>query len=152
MYTVTRQHYWHNGEYTVELSIGGFDCAGPDMLAQKYPGEGETYLNPIEVVNAAVEICQHWQKDTPDEKIYITHGCNLDICCADLNKPTKKFITALKKWAKKEYDSLPKCDQCGDLLPNETWSTEFEPDLKFCREYCIDKYMQDNWYEENEVE
>ena len=46
----------------------------------------------------------------------------------------------LKEWAQKTYDSLKKCDQCGEVLGKEVWHVTDDPDLgDFCSEYCADK-------------
>jgi hypothetical protein len=62
-YTVTRQVQWPDGNAVVEISSGGLDYANPDALSAKYPGEFETYDDPVDAVEAAIEICRAWRKD-----------------------------------------------------------------------------------------
>jgi hypothetical protein len=57
------------------------------------------------------------------------------------------LFAALRADAKAKYDALPKCDQCGEPILDEKWHlTEFD-DVFFCREYCAEKYAQ-NEHEE----
>ncbi len=63
MYTITRQIQWPDGTSIVEISEGELDYTNPDALVEKYPGEFETFDNPIEAVNTAIEICKSWRND-----------------------------------------------------------------------------------------
>jgi hypothetical protein len=136
MYTVTRQAQWM-GDLMVEISGGGFDYANPDMLSPKYNNEGETFDDPRDAVDAAIEIYNLWRHDEPTEDICIGYGDTLGF--------TMPFeascVPEIKEWAQKEYDILPKCDRCGDILPEERdiWLLIDIDDMRFCSEKCADK-------------
>jgi len=117
MYTVTRQVRWM-GNIMVEISDGGFDYVNPDMLSEKYPGEGETFIDPRDAVNAVEASC----------------------------------VPEIKVWAQKEYDALPKCDRCGDILPDdaaEIWQLIGIDDAMFCSENCVDNALDEMFGEED---
>ena len=63
-WTVTRQLQWPEGTPVVEVSSGGIDYTNPDALSPRYPGEFETYADPVEAVEAAILICRAWRKDS----------------------------------------------------------------------------------------
>lgn len=138
---VSRQSYWGvdpDDQNVVEIAQGGLNYANPDMLVSKYAGEGEEYTDPREAVNNAIEIAKQWQKDQPKLKISIASGYT----GGNTIPFEASSVEELKAWAEKTYEELPKCDQCGDLLPEEYYIAHGDPDLgKFCREYCADKAM-----------
>lgn len=134
MYTVTRQIQWPGGDPVVEVSNGGIDFTNPDALVEKYPGEFEEFDDPRIAVETAIEICKAWRKDgCKKAKVGIgaTGGMTMPF-------DTCSFKEAIE-WANKEYESLGKCDRCGELLPKDHYVIPLEPDLKFCREYCADE-------------
>jgi hypothetical protein len=61
-FTVTRQIQWLDGTPIVEVSSGGRDYTNPDALSPQYPGEFETYDDPVEAVEVAISICRAWRK------------------------------------------------------------------------------------------
>jgi len=138
---VSRQCYWGvepNEQNVVEIASGGCDYANPDMLVEKYNGEAETYTDPREAVTAAIEIAKQWKKDCPSLTIGIAHGFT-----GGYTMPFEASeVKELKDWAEKTYQELPKCDRCGDLLPKEHYILPEDPDVKFCREYCAEKYEE----------
>jgi len=136
---VSRQSYWGVDEdeaNVVEIAAGGCDYANADMLVEKYDGEGQEYHDPREAVEKAIEIAKAWKKDQPKLKIGIAHGFT--------GGYTMPFETSdikdLRKWAKEAFEKLAKCDQCGGLIEGDGYVLHGEPDLKFCREYCAEKY------------
>jgi len=58
---VTRQRQWPEGKRVVEVSVGGMDYVNPDALVAKYPGELAEYDDPIEAVEAAIDVCRKWR-------------------------------------------------------------------------------------------
>jgi hypothetical protein len=136
---VSRQCYWGadpDEANVVEIASGGLDYANPDMLVSKYAGEGTEHTDPREAVTTAIEIAELWKKDSPSLKIGIAHGFT-----GGYTMPFEpQEVEELKKWAEEAYQNLAKCDQCGELLPEEHWTSTEDPDLgKFCSEYCCDK-------------
>ena len=147
---VSRQCYWGvdpSEANTVEIATGGCDYANPDMLVEKYPGEGVTYTDPREAIQAAFEIAQAWKRDCPKLKINIAHGFTAGMTMP-FEGSTKKEI---KAWADKVYQGLPKCAECGDILGDEKYGLEDFPDEKFCREYCAEEFLRENSVMEEEV-
>lgn len=137
---VSRQIYWgvdEDDSHTVEIAEGGLNYANPDMLVSKYEGEGEEYADPRKAVEAAIEIAKAWKKDCPEQKINIASGYTGGNTIP-FEASTRK---ALREWAKKLYETLPKCDQCGELIEGESFVLFHFPDEKFCREYCAEEYL-----------
>lgn len=140
-YFVSRQIYWdakNYRRYVVEISDGGRDCASTDMLEPKYPKEGVEYIDPRAAVDAAIQIAKLWQRDEPEEEIYISCG------------PRKIVFTSgsltdkiLAMWAHAKFSEMPKCDNCGDLLQDENCIEHKSGPLKFCSEHCIKSYKKD---------
>ena len=62
-YTITRQLQWPEGTPVVEVSRGGIDYTNPDALVARYPGEFETFDDPIEAMETAIAICRAWRKE-----------------------------------------------------------------------------------------
>lgn len=141
---VSRQSYWGvdpENTYVVEIAYGGRDYANPDMLRTQYAGEGKEYEDPREAVAVALEIAKKWRSNEPDKNISVacgfTGGATLPF---ELEKGDFDTVAAsLRKWAEEEYDQLPKCEQCGNLLPEEYFTDE-SGKLKFCQEYCAEKW------------
>ena len=50
--------------------------------------------------------------------------------------------SALQKWAKEEYESLPKCGYCAKILSGEVFNNALSPDKLFCTQSCTDKDYQ----------
>lgn len=63
MYFVSRQKYWPDGTPVVEIAVGGVELSNPDMLCEKYEGEGKEYKDPRKAVDIAIKICLAWRKD-----------------------------------------------------------------------------------------
>lgn len=137
---VSRQDYWGmcEGDGTiVEVASGGIDYANPDMLVAKWPelGEGKEFTDPREAVEAAIAICEQWKKT--DHNAHVAMGAT--------GGNTLYFeweeYDALRKRAEELYEKLPKCDECGGLMGNETFTHDYAigTDEKFCREYCAEE-------------
>lgn len=97
-YTVTRQIQHPDGTHIVEISEGEFDYVNPDMMVEKYKGEGVTFSDPREAVETAIQIRDLWQRDSPDTDILIGRGCTMGM--------TLPFdpsdVEELRKWAANE--------------------------------------------------
>jgi hypothetical protein len=145
-YFVSRQCYWPDGKLVVEIATGGLDYANPDMVCSKYPGEGREYDDPREAAKVAIEIAKQWRKDKPGKRISVAYGCTSGYTLPFEPSAKNKVV----KWANETYEKLPKCDQCGELLPEVHYIDEFN-EFKFCREYCIEKWHQLNYETAQEV-
>ena len=153
-YFVSRQCYWGEDDpYMVEIAKGGIDYANADMLGVKYAklGEGSEYDDPREAVKAALAIAKQWRLDDPSESINV--GCGYTGGNSIPFEPSDE--DELNEWANKEYDSIPKCTQCGDPLPKEYYYDPFigdDPDYRYCSEYCTEQSMFIDEDEDNEDE
>lgn len=135
-YTVTRQHQWPGGDHVVEVSAGNRDYTNPDALVTKFArlGEWETFASPILAVEAAIKICEAWRTDgCPEAQIGYgaTGGATMpfDSCTHE----------EARAWAAKREASLPRCDGCGELLPEEHYTVPGLDGERFCREYCAEE-------------
>lgn len=154
MYTVTRQLQWPEGTPMVEVSVGGIDYCNPDALVQRYGGEFEEFINPIEAVETAIDICMAWRKDG-EKDAQIGIGATLG-----MTMPFEECsFESAREWAKKEYASLQKCPQCGNLIEEkqELWASGFVtseggfvPDGEYL--YCSETCAEENYeYEDRNV-
>ena len=137
MYGVTRQSYWPDGDNIVEIASEGLEYANPDALCARYAGEFEDYADPREAAEVAISICEAWNRDDPDAHAEVAHGCTLGFTMPFKASPT----TAVRAWAKKAWEALPKCDGCGDPLPpeRERWSANDWDGLEYCSEECAQR-------------
>lgn len=60
-YFVYRTHQWE-GDYLVVIG-DSLDTADPGMYRPRYKGEGESYSDPREAVEAAIRIRDAWRAD-----------------------------------------------------------------------------------------
>ncbi len=135
---VSRQCYWGvdpDEQWVVEIAGGGLDYANPDMLCSRFPGEGQEYDDPRDAVKAALEISKLWKKAEPKKVISIACGFTGGMTMPF--EPSTGF--ELVKWANKIYSKMPKCDRCGELLP-EKYFVDESGEFKFCREYCAEDW------------
>ena len=138
---VSRQHYYYSGEYVVEIAFGGIDYSGADMLANGYNEEGE-YVDPREAVEAAIAIRKQWKRDQPKPKLKIgiamgsTGGMGLEL-------EGGATVAELRAHAKKAYESVPKCDKCGEIIEGDPVTLCDYPDEDYCSENCADRAWEE---------
>jgi hypothetical protein len=109
------------------------------MLIGKYKGEGEEYKDPRDAVNVAIQIRDAWKKDS-NEEVIITAGSFNGM------EGEEETDEDLKKWAEKQYESMPKCALCGELIEEE-WSN---PDSEFLGEkFCSENHAETAYYNAN---
>jgi len=147
MYFVSRQFYYYQQINVVEIAYPSIDSSGPDMLIEKYAGEGEEYKNPIEALEIALNIASNWQVDIPDEDIFITFGCMEFGEGEPINPKDLEALEELKQNIQKHYESLPKCSYCGELIDEKEYYINEDSqwtDDKFCSEFHAEKaYLED---------
>ena len=146
-YTVTRQSQWPSGDKVVEVSAGGPDYTNPDELAHKYADEGRTYDSPVEAVEAAIRICQAWRQDGAlDAQVGYgaTYGMTMPFDASTFDEA--------RTWARERLANLPRCDRCGELLPERHWTTSELMDESFCSENCAERAYEDSQIELAELE
>jgi hypothetical protein len=154
-YFVSRQLYYYSRLLIVEIAAGGLDYSNADMLVAEYKnlGEGQEFIDPREAVDAAIAIARAWRKDEPGKHIVIGHGHTMGM---GMEFEGCSFKDA-QKWAEDVYETSPKCDQCGELLPDEKhcYTDEFG-EAKLCSERCSEKWEEAqrdlNELEEEEAE
>ena len=101
MYAVTRQIQHPDGTHIVEVSAGSFDYVNPDMMVEKYEGEGKTFNDPREAVRTAIDIRNAWQRDA-GVKIEIGYGNTLGMTMPfDASDPV-----SMLDWADREFAAL----------------------------------------------
>lgn len=146
---VSRQNYWGvDDPLCVEIALGGRDYANPDMLVEKYAGEGQEYADPREAAKSAVAIAESWRKDTT-EKVRIDVGATGGNTMPFTDDMTDGEVLA---WGAREYEKAEKCALCGDILPKNFYTLEVDPDEHYCSEYCAEKVYADFYAPEEENE
>lgn len=146
---VSRQSYWPDGELVVEIAGGGRDYANPDMLFPQWVrlGEGQEFSDPREAATSAITIAQAWRHADPDAEITVRHGTTCGFTVPFEESSDEEVLA----WAEHLYQTLPKCDRCGDVL-HEVW--RLHDDLEeyvFCSETCALCFWEDAEEENNEV-
>lgn len=138
-YYVSRQMYYYSGENVVEIADGGLDYAGCDMLSGNFEGEGE-YTDPREAVDGAMKVLRRWQKESPEDNSQLAYGHSLGMGLEF--EPSE--LDEVLAWAQKEWDSLPKCDRCGEVIEDEYVLDNY--DMTFCSEKCAEATWWENEY------
>ena len=137
MWFVSRQKYYYQQIKVVEIAYPSIDYSSPDMLIAKYAGEGESYDNPIEALESAINIMEQWQTDEPNKEIGITYGS-----FNGYEGETYDNLEELKQIVQKEYEQLPKCAYCNELIDEKEYyindDSQFTEE-KFCSEYHAEK-------------
>lgn len=139
-YVSRQQPYYASMEageavWQVEIAQGGLDYSGADALTCKYPklGEGKEFIGMVAAVEAAIAIAKQWSKDSK-KNILIACG-NTQGIFTELPGDGELMVKA------RQFDEqLPRCAECGDILVEEYYFHDFDPDIKFCREYCGEEY------------
>jgi len=146
-YTVTRQIQWPEGAHVVEVSQGGIDYTNPDALVKRYSGEFETFTDPREAVETAINICKAWNKDGSKPRARVGMGAT-----GGYTMPFEmSTFKAVRDLAKEIYSKLSKCPSCGAITEDlkEWWSAgeylaggevwPFDDGEKYCSEACAEK-------------
>lgn len=154
-WVVTRQHYYYSQQHIVEIAYGGLDYSGADALCRSYPGEFEEFENPVEAIDTAIKIAETWKADEakkPKEKrvkIFIAHGCTGGMGMEfEGELANKRTYAILRKWARERLEKFPKCDQCGEPIFGTPISYNEFSEFQFDREYCAEKWLEENYAEE----
>lgn len=151
-YYVCRQLYYYTGELMVEITEGGLDYAGPDMLVNRYPDEAEAYQHPRQAAQAAIKIQKLWQADEPADTVHICVRSQVGGYFGLEGEPITP--ADLLAWTHAAWAALPKCQRCGDVMPENGYGNEFtifDNEYPFCSENCADNAQQE-WLAELEGE
>jgi hypothetical protein len=140
MYCVTRQCYWPDGEYVVEIAAGGINYCNPDALVAEYDGEFKEFVDPVKAVDAAVSILRQWRKDS-HKRIRLAHGYTMGMTMPFEPSTIKETYA----WAKKASESLERCDRCGKII-EEKWHNEDSQwtGFYYCSQYCAEESQSYN--------
>lgn len=141
-YFVSRQKYWgvdpEDGT-VVEVSVGGIDYAGSDMIVPKWKelGEGKEFKDPREAAQCAINICNEWRKLDPNANVAFGYSGGFTLpfepCSYD----------ELMERAEKAYNNLAKCAECNEILGSETFANDLSmDDEKFCSKGCAENNYQ----------
>lgn len=157
-YYVSRQLYWPDGDPVVEIAAGGLNYANPDMLCAQFAGEGETYVDPRDALDAAISIRDGWKmfergykksKINPDD-IRIEHGFTAGYTMPFASHETDAELHA---WAKKAAESLPRCARCGEIIEGEGYRFHDDPfEDRFCSEFCAEERSRELFESDDEIE
>lgn len=129
MYCVSKQIQWPDGTLMIEVSAGGIDYVNPGLV-----GNIHEFLDPREAVEKAIELRAEWQAQSKDEPVSIGYGAT-----GGFTMPFSECDEQdARRWSEKKYDSLLKCDWCGEILGQKTFTDEYD-DYKFCSESCWEK-------------
>ncbi len=151
---VSRQCYFPDGDLVVEIAGGGLDFSNPDMLGVIFPelGEGIEYTDPREALKAALAIRDAWniclEKGREEDRCRVEHGYTGGYTMPFHSEPTDE---ELQEWADKEWESLPKCEKCGDLMPEsgEHYALFPEDEWRYCSQVCLEETLpKPSWCDE----
>jgi len=152
---VSRQCYWgvdDEDRNVVEIAAGGLDYANADMLVARWSnlGEGGEYTDPREALKAAKSVRDAWIAVAPDDQVHIEVGATGGYTMPFTMHPTDK---QLDQWATTAWIVAPKCDRCGEVLPEAFFvMSDGVSDDKFCSERCAEMSYEDMMSEEADVE
>lgn len=153
---ITRQSYWHeSGAYAVEIAAS-LDTSGPGALSAHYAGEMESYDDPREAVESAIQIARAWRNDLPDRQIIPVAISMNDIVYPSLEDgydPTDiDECSKLRQWARERYDAMPKCDRCGSVENVSKW-TQYDTgdEVMACGQFCADEMFSTAYDESDDL-
>ena len=141
---VTRQsNYYDGGAYSVEIAAE-LDYAGPGALSKLYSGDFAEEDDPRELAEVAIQLRKDWINNNRSiEYIPFTLSMN-GILYATVNDGLT--ASGLRRWAKEQYEKLPKCDYCGELAGSrstyQSYDT-FASEVVACSEYHAELLLQD---------
>ncbi len=156
-YFVSRQNYIFSpaNERTVEITVGGAEHAGPDMLATSFADLGESHVfhDPRDALRAARHIALAWVAvdDEIEVSVYVwkpwktlNHEGKSCIHIQNPGPDVRRTGKQLDEWAKAEYEKLVKCDQCRKIIDGDPFVLFDADDVFFCSPACAEDYQQEN--------
>jgi hypothetical protein len=149
-YFVSRQRYYYSRQNIVEVTSGGLDYAGADMLVASFADEGKDFADPREAVEAAISVCVAWRitwrvapKETRGPFPKVAFGCTGGMGM-ELEGGTFKEA---REAASNAWRHLDKCAHCGDVLPSKRKRFRLVDspfDDEFCSEHCAERAQEEN--------
>jgi hypothetical protein len=87
------------------------------------------YKTPFQAYNKAIYMKRIWSEETKDKVKILVNGQVMS------NKQ-------VEQWAYEEYKSLPKCEECAEILSGEVYNHQLSDGGLFCRQSCADKNLE----------
>lgn len=88
--------------------------------------ESGNLKSPFQVFNQASSMRRLWIKETKSKVRILVDGQVMS-------------ITQAGKWSSDEYKSLPKCEECRQILNGDVYTHQFCDSNMFCSQSCADK-------------
>lgn len=88
--------------------------------------DSDKYITPFQAVNQARSIRRTWIEEGATKVKILIDGQVLT-------------LPQMESWAIKEYNSLPKCEECGKILGGDVFTHSLSGDKLFCTQTCADK-------------
>lgn len=145
-YYVNRVHSWPDGDYFVEVVLS-LDAGDPGTLVPVYRrlGEGDGFLNPKEAAVSAVRVQRQWIKDKQLDIELAYNGA----FAGQLGVPGERVTACeLFAWARKEFEQLERCAECGEIMGGERYMIFDDIDDTFCSQVCAEN-AYDKWLEDS---
>lgn len=145
-YFVSRQAYYSSHQNVVEIAVGGIDYSGPAMLTKNWynQGEGQEFLDPRDAAQAAQRVVIAWALSSNDDypRLTVVNSGGMGI------EGEPMSWEEVQAWAEQEYERLPKCERCGEIIPGKPVHVilfQQIRDEEYCSEYCAEKAYDEAW-------
>lgn len=142
---VTRQsNYYDNGAFSVEIAAE-LDFAGPGALSRHFTLDFFESDDPREVADAAITLRKMWYlMGDKDNMGYVPFTLSMN---GFAYATVEDGLTAagLRRWAKAKYESMLKCDYCGDIPATEYTFQELDDIVIACSEYHAERLHEQNF-------
>lgn len=140
-------NYYDDGAYSVEIAAE-LDFIGPGALAGSI---SEVFDDPREAAEYAIQLRKEWIKEgfytALPFHIPFTLSMN-GILYATVNDGLT--ASGLRRWAKEQYEKLPKCDYCGGFPAQQYTFEHMDDQVVACNEYHADQLHAQNCYVQEE--
>jgi hypothetical protein len=151
---VTRQsNYYDAGAFSVEIAAE-LDYAGPGALSSKFNGDFAESDDPREIAEIAIKLRKEWYNSPAKPDVWLLRN--------DPDAPYIPFTLAmnpmiyatvndgmtaagLRRWAKERYETMLKCDYCGDIPAQEYTFLELDDIVIACSEYHAERLHEQNF-------
>lgn len=110
------------------------------QIAEVYPEDDNTFVNPVEAAEAALKLKSQWERDNKKDisiAVWNCKGSELEFLLKT------KFASKLLKWANHEFLSLPKCNRCRGIRSEQGYRNRFQSNDVFCSESCANGDLEE---------
>jgi hypothetical protein len=91
--------------------------------------ENGEFKTPFQACNKALYMKRIWSEELNDKVKIIVNGQVM----------TNKQV---EFWAHEEYKSLPKCEECAEILIGQVYNHRLSDNALFCKQSCADKNLE----------